>query len=310
MSVETKVVEAFMCPTCNTVSLKQTEIEKCVKKHNKAEELKLKEAKINKYIENKYIKVFKNNFIKSNPDAAISRLTNLSTALIAAAASFGQKMELSSLSILAINEDKIIFRVSGKVERIPGWKISEKDLHEYGILKKDFMKTIKENYHLNKVLNPDYSVYFSDMIHLIPGLDTRSGSSGGSSFHHDVDLFTKNFPDLREELKDFQEIKEKRASYNSELNRLRKEYEVERLPSVLVSDVEYAVMQSDLNLLLQTKEELLSEINILSSKLKNRKEILIETDSINIPKPDGSFDFNKEKFEIISKYLPSTIRSF
>jgi len=302
MTAQIKIVDAFMCSFCKKIYKKELDVEKCINKHNKEKNLKEKENNFRKFIHDKYLNIFKNNLIPTNPNVALSRLEKLGPALILAADSFDQNLKINYIQILNVKKEKISFTISGEINRKTKKQNLSNILQEYGILKKDYNKFIIKYYHIDKIINSNYSIYFSDIISIIPGIKICSGG-GGQHFSCNLELELNQYKDMQNEIEDFFALKKQRDLYIDEKNKLKLEYERERLPSVLISDVGYAVMQSDLENLKIKQQELLSLINNLSQKIKIRKEILLETDSINIPLPDSSFNFDQNRFNEISNYI-------
>jgi len=309
MTAEIKIVDAFMCSVCKKISKKELDVEKCIKKHNKEKDLIEKQKKIHKFISDKYINVFRDNFLPTNPNVALSRVESLGTALVIAADSLGQDLQIQSLTISEVKMEKISFKISGEMNRKTEKQSLAKILHEHGILKKDFDKFVKQHYRIHNMLYTNYNTYFSDLIDVIPELKTYSGG-GGNKFSYDIELKLNQFEDMRKEIEEFSSLRKQRSLYIDEKNKLKSEYEKERLPSVLISDVEYAVMYSDLENLQNKQKELLIVLNTLSEKIRIRKEELISQDSINIPLPNSSFTFDEERLVEISNYISNNSRMF
>jgi len=309
MMAKIEIVDAFMCSTCKKIFKKESDVEKCVKKHNKEKDLREKEKNIYKFISSKYINVFKNNFIPTNKNVALSRVESLGTALVVAASNLGQDLQIKSLMISEVKMGTISFKISGEMNRKAKKQNLVKSLHEHGILKRDFDKFIKKYYRINNMLNSNYNIYFSELIDVIPELKTFSGG-GGNKFFYDLELNLNHFEDMQKEIEELSILRKQRNAYIDEQNRLNSEYEKERLPSVLISDIEYAIMYSNLQALEAKHQELLIELNSLSEKIKIKKQILIKNDSINIPSPGSYFRFDEERLTEISSYITNTSRIF
>jgi hypothetical protein len=301
------VVSAFSCPICQKISLNSSEIDDCLLKHSKEEDFRKTKDKIIKFINEKYLNVFRENLTRTNPNVALSSLQNFGKALTCTASSIGYDLKISRLEISEITNKKANIRLSGELSRKSEKQNLTKDLHEYGLTKKDFDKIIKEFAYLDPLLNSKYTIYFSDFVRIIPGLKLTSGG-GGEKFSYDLDFDLSSYKDIQIELEEFFTLRAQRTSYINEKSRIKKEYEKERLPCVLISDIEYSVMSSDLEDLEKKKNELLETIKTLSEKINLRKNFLANQDSINIPLPDGSFSFDKERFDDISSCLPGNAR--
>jgi glutaredoxin len=304
---EIKTVTAYSCPFCQNISIKNSEIDNCILKHNKEEDFRKTKDKIIKFINDKYLNVFRENLTRTNPNVALSSLQNFGKALTCTASSIGYDLKIKRLEILEITNKKANITFSGELSRKSEKQNLTKDLHEYSINKKDFDKIIKEFSYLYPLLNGKYTIYFSDFVRIIPGLKT-TGGGGGEKFSYDLDFDLSSYKDIQIELEEFFTLRAKRASYINEKSRIKKEYEKERLPCVLISDIEYSVMSSDLEDLEKKKNELLETIKTLSQKINIRKNWLANQDSINIPLPDSSFSFDKERFDDISNCLPGNVR--
>jgi hypothetical protein len=302
MTAQIKIVDAFMCSSCKKIYKKELDVEKCINKHNKEKNIKEKENNFRKFIHDKYLNIFKNNLVPTNPNVALSRLEKLGPALIITADVLNQDLKINDLKILNVKKEKISFKISGEINRKTKKQNLSKILQEYGILKKDYKKFIIKYYYIDKIINSNYSIYFSDIMNIIPEIKTCSGG-GGQHFSYNLELGLNQYKDMQNEIEDFFALKKQRDLYIDEKNKLKLEYEKERLPSVLISDVSYAVMQSDLENLQIKQKELLSLISDLSQKIKIRKEILLEKDSINIPLPDNSFNFDQNRFNEILNYI-------
>lgn len=301
MTPSVDIAEAFVCSVCKSVSLKQSTIEKCIEKHKKESDLKKKEKHIENFIKENYLDVFKKNLVPTNPSVELSRLDSFSTALITAASHCGQQLDIDSLILSEIKSEKIYFRISGKMKKIPGWSISNKILHQHNILRRDFNKVLKKYYRIHKILTSNYTIYFGDFIESI-GLHLNSGG-GGESFSYEISINRKDFPNINREIEEYLQLLEKNNLYNIESLKLKKQYDIERFPYILISDISYSIMKSDMEILEKKKKELLMEIKNLENMLLNRRYQLSLEDSLNVPAPDSSFNFDKKRYNLLSDYL-------
>lgn len=298
-------ISAYSCPYCNKVSTKESIVQKCILKHEKQKELDKKKRKIEKFINDNYVNIFKKNLVPID-SSILSAFDSLRPALITAAASMGHILVIKTLNLSEIKKDAICFRISGDMSRDKNWKFPNSALRKEGILKKDFLKVLSFYHYTHRVLFSDYTVYFSEFASAI-GIETHSGG-GGQSFSYEISLRRRDFPNIDKEIEEYLLLKEKRDKFLSEKKRLINIYEKERLPSVLISDVSYAVMSSDLENLQKKQKDLLIEINELSAKIAKRKEELYQEDSINIQQPDDSYSFDAERYNLISNYANTTRR--
>lgn len=297
------MVSAYSCPYCNFTSVEESDITSCIIRH---EDYKKKEEKINKinnYINYNIVDFFKRTLEPADPSVNISIIGNIGHTMIASASNFGLSLSIAKLTITNITEEKISFDISGTISKKERLSYPYEFLEQNHITKKEFLAVIKNNFYIDRMYNKDFSFYFSDFANVI-GLDVVSGS-GGENFSFQLSLKVKNFPKLVEEIKEYSILKERHEKFTSEAKRLKNLYERERLPSVLISDVNYAVMSSELDSLEQKKKNLLEEMQDLNLKINKRRLELSLEDSINIPQPDSSFDYDKERLQNLRKYYPS-----
>ena len=303
MIISPKISEAYFCPTCNKVSLNLNVIDKCIDRHLKIEESEKKKRPIEKFIKDNYIDYFKNSLIKKDSSISFSWIRSIGEALVSTAEIFGHTLIINKILTKIDNkrDSSISIKISGQFFRTENWEFPYEKLSEKGILKKDFLRVIKNHKHINKLIFDTYGYVFSDLVSAI-GLETYS-ESGFRTFSSEILLDLKDFPDSLKEISEFYDLQKKRKKYIAEKSRLKAIYDEERLPSVLVSDINYAIMSSDLEALEKKKILILEEMNLLSEKMSLRKEELIMGDCSNIPIPDSTHDYDEERYSMMSEYF-------
>lgn len=299
------IVSAYSCPECKKISLKKSDIDKCIGNHKKDSEKQEKSALIEEFIKNNYTNYFKNQLMKTDSPIKSIFFNEFDSKLIDTASRFGITISNLKSRFKGRSGDDLSFDVSGYISRKNGWKISESVFLDAKILKKDFYKAVKENYYLSSLLqDTSFPVAFSDFARVI-GLNTRCGSGGGSSFSYEVSININNeiFKELKNELDEYEILKEKRTAYLAEEKRLQTEYMTERFPYILLSDVTYSVYNDDFEKLCSESDEIKRKINVLKDMLGERKDQLLKMDRENMKRPNSSFEFDQEKFENISNYI-------
>jgi len=303
MIISPKISEAFVCPTCNKVSLNVHLIDKCIDKHLKIEDSDKKKKPIEKFIKDNYIDYFKKSLVKEDISISFSWIKSIGKALVSTAENFGHTLIINNIVTKIDNkrDSSISIKISGEFFRTKNWKFPYEKLSEKGILEKDFLRVIKNHKHIDKLLLESGGSMFSDLVSAI-GLETYS-ANGIKNFSSEILLNLKDFPDSLNELNEFYALQKKRKYYIAEKFRLKAIYDEARLPSVLVSDINYAIMSSDLEALEQKKILILEEMNLLSRKMSLRKEALVMEDCGNIPVPDSAHEYDEERYSIMSKYF-------
>ena len=299
------IVSAYSCPECKKLSLKKSDIDKCIGNHKKDSEKEEKSHLVGEFIKNNYTNYFKIQLMKTDSPIKSSCFNEIDSKLIDTASRFGITLSNLRSRFKGRSGDDLFFDMSGYISRKNGWKIPDSIFVDAKILKKDFYKAAKENYYLSSLLqDASFSVSFSDFARTI-GLNTRCGSGGGSSFSFEVSININNeiFKELKNELDEYEMLKEKNTAYLAEEKRLHAEYMTERFPYILLSDVTYSVYNDDLEKLCSESDEIKRKIYVLKDMLGERKGQLLKMDSESVKRPNSNFEFDQEKFENISNYI-------
>jgi hypothetical protein len=304
------IVTAYSCPVCKKLSSEKEEIDNCINNHKKDSFKKQKQDYLNNFLNDNYINYFKNQLINTSNPIKSSCINDFGPKLIEASSRVGVK--LSGLRVRYKGRKdgiNMLFSISGFIEREKDWKFPDHLLRDANILKKDFNREISYRHSLGRLFDTKSPPSFADILESFK-IKSRGGSGGFSSFSWEVSLDTNEsiFKNLKDELDEYDELAIKHEEYKTEKARLEADYNSDRLPYILLSDITYSVLNSDLEILCQEEAALKRKINEMKDILGNRREYLYNLDRGNIKLPSTDFHYDLEKFSQINKYTNGNIQ--
>lgn len=122
----------------------------------------------------------------------------------------------------------------------------------------------------------------------------KAATAGGNSFSYSIKLPLNSFPKLNKKWQALKEIRLKKSSYLIEKERLKKEYDQHRKPVLLISDIKYQAIKSELDEIKEQIEALSVKSVGVATKFSSRVHELVSKDSPAYTTPDSSFEFDPE----------------
>jgi hypothetical protein len=287
--MEITKTEVFECQKCGSISKEKMDIEKCIKKHEK-EDLQEKGSA-------EYKKLYKtvNGFMIKNlhslsPDDVGEQLISVCNLV-------GINLDISRISGGAITNnyfnssttkgEYVTYSIAGYLSRVPTSKLKGKIVPIPNHLRNKFNRSFE------MLTDPKEYPAFYDLLATLEGIDS-SGGSGGSSFSYSFKLFLDSFPRLKKDWQTLTELRLKKISYLGEKKRLEKEYETFRKPIILIADIKYQEIKSELDDLNDRIDQLRERSVGVSSRMNHRIHELVSKDSLAHTTPDASFEFDPE----------------
>jgi len=282
--MEISKVEVFECHKCGKISKKQGDIISCLKKHGK-EELQEEESAPYREFHDKVINFMIKNLHSLKPADVGKQLTTASELI-------GINLNISKI-IVGKNEidtrdnqkEYMTYKIVGSCSRI----------HETEFKKISLPKHLKGNlnHHFERLIDPKEYLSFCTICELLAGV-TIHGGSGGNTFNYEIKLWLNAFPELNKKWQALKELRLKRTSYIQEKHRLTEDYDKHRKPVVLISDIKYQAIKSELDEIKEQIEALKVRGAEIGTKVSNRAHELVYKDSPAYTTPDSSFDFDSD----------------
>lgn len=288
--MEITKTEVFECTKCGALSKDQAEIKKCLQKHRKQEIKKEKEAAFFA-AQNKLHLFMVNNLSSLNENHVASNL-------IEAAKIIGYKLIFQSIDKVkfgsSYNQNSILFAsysASGSFMR--------DGPSEFEGLK---IPTACNSY-ISSLLNRRWNNYFGDFICTIKGMDLGTGGGGCDRFHYEIRINLSHFPELKAAHEEYLSLENLRQRYVDRTNALTKDYQANRVPPLLHSDIPYQELKMQFDELNTKIKELQEEESQIKDKLLSRRKHLISVDSTKFVTPDSSFDYDSARLDELKKNL-------
>jgi hypothetical protein len=281
-------IEVFECPKCGSLSKEQDSVIKCLKKHRTQELKAEKEAKFHKL----FGKV--SNYM-------IDNLTSLHSDEI-------QNHLVSAANILGLNLTFSAFRVSTPTRGSFDGGLVLLPIQVVGDIKRNPSSAFDGisipsgvSFYLTDLLK-NKEPYFGDFIRSINGMDTGSGGGGGT-FHYEIRLILNKFPALFEKLKEFDALSAKRTTFNNRSSELRSDYNKNRLPAILISDIRYQEILSEREDLSHQIGQLQEKFKIVDENLRMRKNDMVNADMGPFIKPEDRFNYDVDRLNQLKSEL-------
>lgn len=299
MNVLSNISNVYGCPRCQQISRDKSNIEKCIKRHEKNDIIKQEDDKIKKFIEENYKNVFYKNWKKNNKDN-LSILSSTVSALEKAFNSFGFTISISRINVdfMLSNEKKLCLDCDINIFRVRKNFNLNKSLKASNINKKLFNIYLNKNfsYYERELILGGTAAQPSDVFSFLKIEKIKKGAFKYSIF---LDISRKKY--IYSALKELIELNRLSRLKLEEKNRIFEEYSKYRVPALEISDLKYMALKCE-------EEDLRSSIDVLNSRLitvqenksKRMKKLLAE-DSVNIPDVDASFDFDIDRQEYLHK---------
>lgn len=147
--------------------------------------------------------------------------------------------------------------------------------------------------------------FFSDFLSCIKGLELSCGACGGGSeeFSYQIRMVVNDFPDLLRKWEEVDLLSKMEVSFLKRKNDLYNHYSKNRVPVLLITDIEYQRLLSENEELHERLKELHSEIVVMKGKLSSRQALLIEKDIENYPLPEKDYEFDKVRLRELNLEL-------
>lgn len=281
-------IEVFECPKCGSLSKEQDSVVKCLKKHRTQELKAEKEAKFHKL----FGKV--SNYM-------IDNLTSLHSDEI-------QNHLVSAANILGLNLTFGAFRVSTPTRGSFDGGLVLLPIQVVGDIKRNPSSAFDGisipsgvSFYLTDLLK-NKEPYFGDFIRCINGMDT-GGGGGGGTFHYEIRLILNKFPALFEKLKEFDALSAKRTTFNNRSSELRSDYNKNRLPAILISDIRYQEILSEREDLSHQIGQLQEKFKIVDENLRMRKNDMVNADMGPFIKPEDRFNYDVDRLNQLKSEL-------
>lgn len=178
------------------------------------------------------------------------------------------------------------YDVSGTFSRIPLSEFKKIEVPTH--LRNNF------SWSFEKLINPKEYFSFSDIVDLLRGVESGGGGGGGNSFNYTIRLPLNSFPKLNKKWQALKELRLKRANYVAEKKRLTEDYEKHRKPVILIADIKYLAIKSELDDIKEQIEALSVKSAEVATKVDSRVYELVSKDSPAYTTPDSSFEFDSE----------------
>ena len=111
------------------------------------------------------------------------------------------------------------------------------------------------------------------------------------------------FPELNNKWQALKELRLKKTKYVAEKNRLTEDYEKHRKPVVLISDIKYQAIKSELDEIKEQIEVLTAKRAEIGAKVISRSNELVSKDSPAYTTPDSSFEFDSNMEQDLTQDL-------
>jgi hypothetical protein len=285
--MEITKTEVFECQKCGSISKKKLDIEKCIKKHEK-EDLQEKGSA-------EYKKLYKtvNGFMIKNLHSL--KPADVGEQLISVCRLVGINLDISRISGGAITNNSFnsstkgeysTYNIAGSLSRIPTSKLKGKIVPIPKHLRNKF------DHSFERLADPKGYSAFHDLLDTLEGIDSSNGGGGSSSFSYSFKLFLDSFPRLKKDWQNLTELRLKKDSYLKEKKRLEQEYDKLRKPVILIADIKYQEIKSELDEINEQMEALRKRGVGIATKMSNRIYELVSKDSLAPTTPDASFVFD------------------
>lgn len=320
--------EVYECHFCGILSKDRSKILSCIDEHKRVALKDKRKNDLSNFLNKKFYKVFSDFISNDKSYNGIEKLFLIKNALEKVLSIYGVELSINDIKIKSLNQlsleniSYINIYVDGKYKinesfciqsycnnEVFSFKDIEKYLSESSALEKenDLLRIIKN-------IKSEKKIYhFSDLIQSQDKIVVNSSSmsyltSDKSYISFSIKLYLESIPELRESFYDFLKLKNSYSLYSKRLSILSSEYMRDRAPSLYISDVKCAILNSEINDLKKQLDTIKEEIIKKEEELKNRKTQLVEEDKINhpIPEPSYNMDFEKYKYycSIIKKFCP------
>jgi len=144
--------------------------------------------------------------------------------------------------------------------------------------------------------------FFSDFLRCIKGLEISCGG-GSEEFSYQIRMVVNDFPDLLRKWEEVDLLSKMEASFLKRKNDLSDYYSKNRVPVLLIADIEYQRLLSENEELHARLKELHYEIEVMKGKLSSRQALLIEKDIENRPLPEKDYEFDKVRLRELNLEL-------
>lgn len=278
-------IEVFECHECGTISKEESDITACLNKH---EEQRVIDDEVSVY--KAYHKKITGHLIDNLTSIKAEEVGMHMTSF---AKLFGYRVDIDSItggtymqSINTSDHMRPTYNISGKLRPIPDGEFEELKVPKIPNNHRDYLRDL-----LNKCNKSQ--VYFSDILHAIKGIEVGTGGEG-DKFHYGFRLNIIDFPKIHQDLSDLRIINSKSILFEAEQNRLKSEYTKFRKPAVLISDIRYQEIKSELDEIHLQMEELKLRSIAVGKEMEQRSEYIISKDSPPHITPAPEFDFDRE----------------
>ena len=276
-SLAPKAVSMFQCPKCKEMSKTKTVIEKCLAKHL-VEEAKRKtqdqiEAEAGTY----------RNYIVNNLKTV--RADDVRQLFCLSASSLGFQLIFHKFDKSYNERESLSFSTSGTFKKIaPPPSCFEAKRSKYTGLFRD---------------NP----WMGDFCDFLSGVSTGGGSGGsGGTFNYQIYIRLTRIPELLDKVTERKELKAKEKLFVKEVERLKaihlKEYEA----VIIQTDVEAAILKSDL----KEQSDQLNALNTLyrdtNNKFNARRDIIIKAHQKDHIIPAPEFHYDQARFAELNEF--------
>lgn len=294
--MEISKVEVFECQKCGSISKNKVDIKKCIKKHEK-EEL---QEKGSADFQRLYDTI--NKFMVKNLNSL--KADDVGKQLISVCKLMGINLDISAIRGGVPKEnyrnggekwEYAEYNVSGSLSRIPPSEFKNIVIPTH--LRNHF------NWSFERLINPKDHASFGDISNLLDGVESGGGGGGGNSFNYNIKLPLNSFPKLNKKWQALKEIRLKKSSYLEEQGRLKREYDQHRKPVILIADIKYQEIKSELDDL-NSQIQFLREKSVeIATRMNSRVHDLVSSDSPTHTTPNSSFDFDPELEKELSQNL-------
>ena len=285
-------VEVFECHKCGKISKNQEHIISCLKKHDK-EEIQDEESAPYRELNDNVV-----NFMIRNLHSL--KLADVGEQLTAACKLIGINLNISRIAggrhgIDDRDKHYISYRIDGSCSRI----------HETEFKKISLPKHLKGNlnHYFEILIDRKEYVSFGKICELLAGVSIHGGGGSGDSFSYDIKLWLDAFPELNNKWQALEELRLKKTKYVAEKKRLTEDYEKHRKPVVLISDIKYQAIKSELDEITEQIDGLRERSVDIATKANRRAHELVSKDSPAYTTPDSSFDFDSNMEQELSQDL-------
>ena len=294
--MEITKTEVFECQKCGSISKKKMDIEKCIKKHEK-EDLQEKGSAEFRKLHSTLTQFMINNLNSLKSD-------DVGRQLISVCKLMGINLAISTIRGGVPKEnyrnggekwEYAEYNVSGSLSRITPSEFKKIVIPTH--LRNNF------SWSFERLINPKDHASFGDIVDLLEGVESGGGGGGGNSFSYSIKLPLNSFPKLNKKWQALKEIRLKKISYLIEKERLKREYDQHRKPVILIADIEYQAIKSELDDIKEQIEALSLKSVEVATKVNSRVHELVSKDSPAYTTPDSSFEFDPELESELSQDL-------